>query len=68
MSTPSLTIQQAAELVYWNLRAVMENAKDCIESPNPIWSYMNELYENISQLEKVLSIANPMEAASDVNA
>ena len=60
-------MQQVAESVYWNLRAVMENAKDCIESPNPIWGYMNELYENIAQLEKVLSIANPMEDAN-VNA
>jgi len=54
-------LQKVCELVYWNLHAVMENAQDCIPSPNPIWGYMNELYEDVVRLEDALNIPNRME-------
>jgi hypothetical protein len=53
--------RQTIETVYWNLRATMEHSTDCIPSPNPIWGYMNELYDDVNRLEELLDIPNRME-------
>ena len=57
----TLNLNEVAELAYWNIRAVMEQAADCIPSPNEIWGYLNELADDIVRLETLLQIPNKME-------
>jgi hypothetical protein len=49
------------ELAYWNLRKVLEVAKDSLESPHVLWGYLNECFEDIDRMEKTLDIANRMD-------
>lgn len=49
------------ELAYWNIRKVLEIARDDLESPHLLWGALNECFEDVDRMEKTLDIANGME-------
>ena len=50
------------EILYWQVRAVLETAQSALIEPHPLWSDLNELMEQMQPIEKELGIANGWES------
>ncbi len=56
-----ITAEQIVDLAYWNIRRSLETARNSLVSPHPLWSDLNELFEDIDRMEQFLNIANRMD-------
>lgn len=62
MSITDNQLKSIVELAYWNVRAVLECAANGgLESPHPLWGYLDELRDDVARMENLLNIANRME-------
>jgi hypothetical protein len=57
----ALKAEDIVSLAYWNIRATLETAKSSLESPHPLWGFLNELREDIDRMEKLLDVPNRMD-------
>lgn len=54
--------KEVSELLYRNVRAVLETAQAALVEPHPLWSDLNEIMEQMPRIEKDLGIVNCWES------
>jgi hypothetical protein len=67
MTTPDNDLKQSYNHAYWIVRQVLEVAEKSLESPHPLWGFLNELIEVRDRMEKDLDIPNKSGAFPLVN-